>query len=95
MRMCGCGQVLEGEDDIESLYVHFAEFEEFCKEPERARAIYKYALDHVSRDHADGLYARFVVFEKKHGDRGHIEDVLLSKKRLQVCRSRPAPALTW
>ena len=83
--------MLEGEDDIESLYVHFAEFEEFCKEPERARAIYKYALDHVSRDHADGLYSRFVVFEKKHGDRGHIEDVLLSKKRLEVRRPAPPP----
>lgn len=90
---CVFPQVLEGEDDIESLYVHFAEFEEFCKEPERARAIYKFALDHVGRESADGLYSRFVAFEKKHGDRDHIEEVLLSKKRLQV-RTR-APCMPW
>eukprot|EP00892_Ulva_mutabilis_P002068 jgi/Ulvmu1/11862/UM081_0020.1 len=88
-------QVLEGEEDIESLYVHFAEFEEFCKEPERVRAIYRYALDHVDRDAADGLYARFVAFEKKHGDRGHIEDVLLSKKRLQYEEQVAAEPLNY
>ena len=69
---------------MEDLYVHFANFEEFCKETERARAIYRYALDHVPRSKVDELYARFVAFEKKQGSRTDIEDVLLSKKRLQV-----------
>lgn len=77
-------QVLEEEDDVDDLYIHFADFEEFCKETERARAIYRYALDHVPRSKVDELYSRFVTFEKKQGSRSDIEDVLLSKKRLQV-----------
>jgi crooked neck len=77
-------QVLEEEEDAEELFLHFAQFEEFCRETERARAIYKYALDHVPKGRADALYAKFVAFEKKHGDREHIEEVLLAQKRLQV-----------
>jgi hypothetical protein len=84
-------QILEDEFDVEDLYLYFAEFEEFCKEFERARAIYKYALDHVPKGRADVLYARFVKFEKQHGDRESIEEVLSAKKRLQVrcCHSLP------
>ena len=48
---------------------------------DRARAIYKYALDHIPKDQAEGLYARFVAFEKQHGDREGIEDVVVSKRR--------------
>jgi hypothetical protein len=59
----------------------FAEFEEHVKEPDRARAIYKYALDHLPKSEAGQLYARFVTFEKQHGDRAGIEDVVLSKRR--------------
>lgn len=42
-------------------------------EDERARAIYKYALDHIPRSQADNVYKRFVAFEKQHGDRTGIE----------------------
>lgn len=49
--------------------MRFAEFEEMVKEPERARAIYKYALDHLPKSAAQQLYARFVTFEKQHGSR--------------------------
>lgn len=76
--------MLEEEEDTEDLYIHFAGFEEFCKEFERARAIYKYALDHVPKGKADALYGRFVKFEKQHGNRDSIEEVLSAKKRLQV-----------
>ena len=48
---------------------------------DRARAIYKYALDHIPKDQAESLYARFVAFEKQHGDREGIEDVVVSKRR--------------
>ena len=57
----------------EELFVKFAEFEEMCKETERARAIYKYALDHIPRTQASNVYQRFVTFEKQHGDREGIE----------------------
>ena len=57
----------------EELYIKFAEFEEKVGENERARAIYKYALDHIPRSQADNVYRRFVAFEKQHGDRTGIE----------------------
>ena len=77
-------QVLEDEEDTEDLYINFADFEVFCKEHARARAIFKYALDHVPKGRAEALYAKFVTFEKQHGDRESIEEVLSAKKRLQV-----------
>ena len=57
----------------QELFIKFAEFEEKCKEPERARAIYKYALDHIPKGQAQDVYKRFVAFEKQHGDREGIE----------------------
>ncbi|KAF8063074.1 CRNKL1 [Scenedesmus sp. PABB004] len=71
-----------GEDaHTEEFFLRFAEFEELVKEPERARAIFRYALDHLPKAAAQGLYARFVAFEKQHGSREGIEDVVLSKRR--------------
>lgn len=57
----------------EELFIRFAEFEERVKEVERARAIYKYALDHLPKSQAGELYKRFVAFEKQQGDREGIE----------------------
>lgn len=57
----------------EELFIKFAEFEEKVGEGERARAIYKYALDHLPRSQATNVYRRFVTFEKQHGDREGIE----------------------
>lgn len=57
----------------EELFIKFAEFEEKCKEPERARAIFKYALDHIPKAQAQDVYKKFVQFEKQHGDREGIE----------------------
>lgn len=63
--------------------MNFAKFEEFCRELERARAIYKFALDNLPKGHAEDLYRDFMTFEKKYGDKEGIEDVVVSKKRLQ------------
>lgn len=41
----------------------------------------RYGLDHVPKSQAASLYARFVAFEKQHGDRQGIEDVVVSKRR--------------
>jgi Suppressor of forked protein (Suf) len=65
----------------EELFIKFAEFEEKVKESERARAIFKYALDHLPKAHASDIYKRFVAFEKQHGDREGIEDVIVSERR--------------
>uniref|UniRef100_A0A7I4AFQ1 Uncharacterized protein n=1 Tax=Physcomitrium patens TaxID=3218 RepID=A0A7I4AFQ1_PHYPA len=73
-----------GEDgQTEELFVAFAQFEERCKEPERARVIYKYALDHIPKGKAETLYQKFVQFEKQYGDREGIENVVVGKKRFQ------------
>ncbi|GMH39793.1 hypothetical protein BSKO_07691 [Bryopsis sp. KO-2023] len=71
-----------GEDgEHEELFVKFAEFEELVKEVERARAIYKYALDHLPKAQATKLYERYLAFEKQHGERDGIETAIFSKRR--------------
>jgi crooked neck len=67
----------------EQIFSAFAKFEERCQQHERARAIYKFALDHLPKSAARELYKDFVAFEKKHGDRENIEDVILNKRRFQ------------
>ncbi len=42
----------------EELFIAFAQFEELVRETERARAIYKYALDHLGKGAAQELYTR-------------------------------------
>lgn len=42
-------------------------------ETDRARAIYKYALDNIPKAQAEAVYRRLVVFEKQFGDRDNIE----------------------
>ena len=53
---------VEREVDADALYVKFAQFEELCKEPERARAIYKYALDNLPKEKAQAVYQNFMTF---------------------------------
>lgn len=65
------------------LFIHFAKFEERNKEPERARGIFKYALDHIPKHRAEDLYQMYSSFEKQHGDRKGVEDVIWSKRRFQ------------
>eukprot|EP00698_Gefionella_okellyi_P005677 TRINITY_DN15145_c0_g1_i1.p1 TRINITY_DN15145_c0_g1~~TRINITY_DN15145_c0_g1_i1.p1 ORF type:complete len:672 (-),score=174.63 TRINITY_DN15145_c0_g1_i1:46-2061(-) len=67
----------------ERIFVAFARFEERIRQVDRARAIYKYALDHISKEEATELYKRFIAFEKQHGDRNAIEDVIIGKRRFQ------------
>lgn len=40
-------------EEMEELCVAFAEFEERCKETERARVVYKYALDNIPKGRAE------------------------------------------
>lgn len=73
-----------GEDaNNPSLFIYFAQFEERNKEFERARVIYKYALDHIPKHRAEDLFQTYTAFEKMHGDRQGVEDVILSKRRFQ------------
>eukprot|EP00953_Heterococcus_sp_UTEX-ZZ885_P016071 9059-Heterococcus_DN1.PRE.1 len=60
----------------------YAAFEERCKEFDRARVIYKYALDQMPRESVPDLYREFTSFEKRHGSIEGIEEVIVGKRRL-------------
>jgi crooked neck len=73
-----------GEDFMdEKLFSAYAKFEAKLKEYERARAIYKYALDRLPRSKSMGLHKAYTTFEKQFGDREGLENVILSKRRVQ------------
>eukprot|EP01104_Vermistella_antarctica_P019534 TRINITY_DN76_c0_g1_i1.p1 TRINITY_DN76_c0_g1~~TRINITY_DN76_c0_g1_i1.p1 ORF type:complete len:687 (+),score=222.36 TRINITY_DN76_c0_g1_i1:151-2211(+) len=76
-------EYLGAEGNDPKLFTAFAKFEERCKEFERARTIYRYALDHIPKSKAADLYKMFISFEKQFGDREGIEDVIVSKRRFQ------------
>ena len=65
----------------DGLMTAFARFEERCKEFDRARAIYRFALEATNREESPELFAEYSSFEKRHGDRKGIEDVVVAKKR--------------
>jgi crooked neck len=61
----------------------FARFEERCKEHERVRVIYKYAISDGLLDVADleAVKQELVNFEKRHGSKDSIEDAVSAKRR--------------
>ncbi len=67
----------------ERLFNAYARYEAKLKEYERARAIYKYALDRLPRSKSISLHKAYTTFEKQFGDREGVEDVILSKRRVQ------------
>ncbi|EMD01239.1 hypothetical protein BAUCODRAFT_29691 [Baudoinia panamericana UAMH 10762] len=66
----------------EKIFIAYARFEARLKEYERARAIYKYALDRMPRSKSGILHKQYTVFEKQFGDREGVEDVVLAKRRV-------------
>ena len=80
------------------LFIKFAKFEEHCKEFERARAIYKYALDNIPKTEAEEMYKEYVVFEKQFGQKDGIEEVIDSKRRFEYeeqLKENPGNYDTW
>ncbi|RFU30016.1 hypothetical protein B7463_g6319, partial [Scytalidium lignicola] len=67
----------------ERLFIAYARYEAKLKEYERSRAIYKYALDRLPRSKSIVLHKAYTTFEKQFGDREGVEDVILSKRRVQ------------
>lgn len=67
----------------EKLFIAYARYEAKSKEYERARAIYKYALDRLPRSKSGALHSAYTTFEKQFGNQAGIEDVILSKRRVQ------------
>ena len=74
---------LPPEEEGADIYIQFAKFEERCREYARARTLYKYALDNIPKSRAGELYKEFISFEKQHGDRKGIEEVIANKRRFQ------------
>ena len=82
----------------ERLFIAYARFEAKLKEYERARAIYKYALDRMPRSKSMSLHKAYTTFEKQFGDREGVEDVILSKRRVQYeeqVKENPKNYDTW
>lgn len=82
----------------EKLFMAYAKFEAKLKEVERARAIYKFALDRMPRAKSQNLHKAFTQFEKQYGDREGIEDVILSKRRVlyeEHIKENPKNYDTW
>lgn len=66
----------------EVYFLYFAKFETKCKEIERAREIYRYGLENIPKEKAYKLYDAYVMFEKQHGTKDEIDDLILNKRRL-------------
>ena len=52
-----------------------------CVQHDRARVVYKYALDHLPKELCQEVYKQYTIHEKKFGSRAAIEDVIVSKRR--------------
>jgi len=65
----------------EEFFLAFCRFEIKCKEFDRSRILFKYALDRIPKGKAVRLYNTFVKFEKQHGTYEEMEDIILSKRR--------------
>lgn len=65
----------------ETLFLQFTRFEIRLSEHERAKILFKYGLDNIAKERAGRLYQAFLEFEKQHGTRQEMEDVILTKRR--------------
>ena len=82
-------EVLGGAGAIQGIYAAFGQFEERCQEHERARQIYRYAIEdgqkggYMDENKLSELRTALVAFEKRHGSKAGIEEVILRKRREQ------------
>lgn len=67
----------------EKLFMAYARYEAKLKEYERARHILRYALDRMPRSQSANLHKYYTTFEKQFGDKDGVENVILSKRRVQ------------
>ncbi|RWS26013.1 crooked neck-like protein 1 [Leptotrombidium deliense] len=82
----------------ERLFIAFAKFEESQHESDRVKVIYKYALERLPKEEAKELYKQYVLYEKKHGNRAVIDDVVLNKRRTKYeedLKNNPHDYDTW
>ncbi|KAF8905196.1 hypothetical protein CPB84DRAFT_610102 [Gymnopilus junonius] len=70
-------------EKAQAVFNSFAKMETRLKEYERARVIYKFALERIPRAKSAALYAAYTKFEKQHGTRSTLENTVLGKRRIQ------------
>ncbi|KAK7060421.1 NineTeen Complex (NTC) component [Paramarasmius palmivorus] len=70
-------------EKAQAVFSAFAKMETRLKEYERARVIYKFALERIPRSKSASLYAAYTKFEKQHGTRNTLESTVLGKRRIQ------------
>eukprot|EP00397_Hematodinium_sp_SG-2012_P027298 GEMP01028675.1.p1 GENE.GEMP01028675.1~~GEMP01028675.1.p1 ORF type:complete len:614 (+),score=108.63 GEMP01028675.1:206-1843(+) len=90
-------EILRDEVD-KHFYMKFAAFEEGQKEMERARMIYRLALERLPKGEGDDLYRKYVSFEKQHGDQDGIDDVVVNKRRFhydELLKANPRNYDVW
>ena len=58
-------------------------YSELKQEHDRARAIYRLALDRLPKGKCTELYKNYTAHEKKFGERVGIENVIIKKRKLQ------------
>ena len=67
----------------QTIFTAFAKMETRQGEYERARMIYKYALERIPRAKSEGIYTSYTRFEKQFGSIKGVEDTVTQKRRLQ------------
>ncbi|KAH9273637.1 hypothetical protein BASA83_003969 [Batrachochytrium salamandrivorans] len=67
----------------QNMYISFAKFETRLKEIERARVIFKFALEKLPEGQKENLYNAYTQFEKQYGGKDSIEEVVISKRRIK------------
>ncbi|KAF8480000.1 pre-mRNA-splicing factor CLF1 [Russula ochroleuca] len=77
------GDEEEQVDKAQAVFGAFAKMETRLKEYERARVIFKFALERLPRSKSANLYAAYTKFEKQHGTRTTLESTVLGKRRIQ------------
>lgn len=66
----------------EEYFVAFARFEVRNKEDDRAREIFKFGLENIPKDKSKRLYEEFLAFEKQHGTKDDIDELIFNERRL-------------
>ncbi|KAJ2455104.1 NineTeen Complex (NTC) component [Coemansia sp. RSA 2336] len=95
------GQAIDrlGEEFMDQhIFISFAKFEVRMREHERARAIYKYALERLPKAKSQSLYNQYTIFEKQFGDKDEIESVVVTKRRMEyesLVRQDPHDYDSW
>ncbi|EST05515.1 Tetratricopeptide TPR2 [Kalmanozyma brasiliensis GHG001] len=77
------GEDEEAMEKAQSVFTAFAKMETRLKEYERARVIYKYALERLPRSKSEGIYSSYTRFEKQFGTMSSVEDTVIGKRRIQ------------